>query len=422
MTATLAAEPATDEQTQDVLDQAETPVTGGYLALRPDQTELDAQQRAAFNGLGINPDDRDALPHISLFLHSCQAAGLDPWRKQAYLIKRGTGNNAKFTSQTGIEGFRLMGQRTGRFRRRLPLGWVGPDEDPTSWRYDPDDDIDKPRWQSVWIGDTPPVAARCVIEHYADDGTLVRTEAVARWADFAPYMPVYVGKWGVDRQKKLNPDGSEVLELAEMWAKMGPHMLAKCAEAACYRSAFAAACGGFYAPEEMHRADAEDIAEHRQEAAERRMKAHAAARAGQPQTVDSVTVVDSQRVDEPTGEPVGGIDPATGRLLVDDVPPVDDEPLPAPATREELLAELAARADLYGKTIEAYLARTLKALADERGANGNVTIADLSDAALLAKLAGDGQGYTAHKLRDLGRVQDAEHVINGGWLTDGALV
>lgn len=143
---------------------------------------------------------------LQLFLHVCRRTGLDPFARQIYAVKR----SGKMTIQTAIDGFRLIAERTGKYR-----GQIGP-----QWA---DKDL---KWVEVWTQDKPPYAARIGIlrSDFAEP-----LWAVARWADYYPGA-------GQDH----------------MWKKMGPHMIGKCVESLGLRRAFPQELSGLYGEEEMH--------------------------------------------------------------------------------------------------------------------------------------------------------------------------
>lgn len=139
---------------------------------------------------------------LELFLHACKRTGLDPLMKQIYCIKRGD----KMAMQTGIDGYRLIADRTGKY--------AGSDE--------PQYLIAEDGW--------PEVASVTVTKMV--DGVPCKFSASARWKEYCQ-------------------------ESSPMWKKMPFLMLGKCAEALALRKAFPAELSGVYTHEEMMQADEE---------------------------------------------------------------------------------------------------------------------------------------------------------------------
>lgn len=150
---------------------------------------------------------------LDLFLHACKRTGLDPLMKQIYAIKRW--NNAErretISFQTGIDGYRLIADRTGKY--------AGSDE-PTYMLSD--DGL--PNMASVTV-------------YKMIEGQRCGFSASARWSEY------------VQKTK----DGTHT----SMWQKMPFLMLGKCAEALALRKAFPAELSGVYTHEEMMQADNE---------------------------------------------------------------------------------------------------------------------------------------------------------------------
>lgn len=342
----------------------------GSLTLRPNQSAMDPEQKAALLAIGIDlNNDPGVVPHLRAFVHMCQIRELDPWAREAYLIGRGEGNKRKYTMQTGIDGYRKLAADTGRFVRVVDRLWTGKDDDDRSYYRD-----DRGVMRRVWYDQWPesrgwPGAAKVIIEHWNEDRTeIIQTEAVADWGMYAPMVPVF--EWGERRGQKVflkNPDGSQKMDLNDMWSKGAPHMLAKCAEALAIRMAFPRRTSGIYTHEEMHRLDQEERNRASIEQARSRQNAFASATA--PKAVD------------PTSEPIPVGDVAPG--VIADVQTRSTAPSDATAAPEATEApegpqaaaepsgdvqagwlrdELAFQAETLGHSVTAIAARQVKAL------------------------------------------------------------
>jgi phage recombination protein Bet len=178
----------------------------GALAIQPDQRDWTQEQRAALESIGI---DRSVPPGVlRAFLGHAQRSGLDVWARQLYLINRG----GRWVTQTGIDGYRLIAERTGQYDGQTNAEFAGADG----------------QWVEVWLSDEPPLVARIGIYK---KGVSRPTYASAYWREYAQY----------DSKGKL----------IAMWARYSTHMLAKCAESLALRKTFPADLAGIYTTEEL---------------------------------------------------------------------------------------------------------------------------------------------------------------------------
>jgi len=131
--------------------------------------------------------------------------------------KRGNDWIVKQTIQMGIDGFRIIAQRSREYQGQTKPEWCGPDG----------------VWKEVWLDkDNNPVAARVGVRR---KGFAEPLYAIALWESYAVYY-------------------NDVI--SPMWKKHGPGQLLKCAEALAIRKAFPMDLSGIYEPTEMEAIDA----------------------------------------------------------------------------------------------------------------------------------------------------------------------
>lgn len=153
-------------------------------------------------------------PVVEKFLSLARRSGLDPLAGQIYCIGRLSKGRVEWSIQTGIDGFRVTAENSGKYAGQDPAEWM----------------TDKGEWVDAFIPSlhgAHPLAAR--VKVYRTD-----------W----PRPAVGVAEWSAYAQTKA--DGS----LNAMWSKQGPGQLAKCAEALAHRKAFPLDLSGLYTVDE----------------------------------------------------------------------------------------------------------------------------------------------------------------------------
>ena len=112
---------------------------------------------------------------FALFIEVCKRSKLDPFRKQIYAIKRRMKDGSyRVAHQTGIDGFRVIAERSGRYEGQLGPFWCG------------DDGV----WKDAWLSKGNPSAARIGVPGACDSGFC--------GADAAPIMlslPKHLWLW-----------------------------------------------------------------------------------------------------------------------------------------------------------------------------------------------------------------------------------
>ncbi|XTP37129.1 RecT family recombinase [Mycobacterium sp. TJFP1] len=224
----------TDQSTADDTDllgdalRAEQESAAKSLAtIQPTQQRFTEDQVAILRQLGIE-DATDG--DLNLFFHYCRTTGLDPFRKQIYMIGRNTKISewvdqpsggrtkvekwvTKYTIQTGIDGYRRNGREAAK-RLADELRFEGPLFTGENDFHVTDDGQVIQHWREVWPKGKPPHAAKFVIYRNGEP-----FEGVAHYDEFVQTF----GNGG---------------EPNSMWAKMPRNQIAKCAEALAWRRAY----------------------------------------------------------------------------------------------------------------------------------------------------------------------------------------
>jgi phage recombination protein Bet len=195
---------------------------------------------------------KDATPdEFDMFVNVCRRVGLDPFRRQIYVLVYNKDDAEKRTCSfvVGIDGLRAIAERQGNYR---------PDEHEPEFTYD----------EKLKDKDSNPLGLeKAVVRAWKRDpaGDWQQMSAVAYWDEFAPL----VDEWKEGESGRKAPTGRRVLgKKAKFWRDMPRQMLAKCAEAQVLRRGWPEDLSGIYSEDELDRAAASAEIE-QQEIAER---------------------------------------------------------------------------------------------------------------------------------------------------------
>jgi len=153
---------------------------------------------------------------LEIFVHACKRTGLDPFMKQIHSVKRWDPklNREVMTIQTGIDGYRLIAERTGKYM---------PGQQP----------------ELIYDAAGKVVSATAYVKKLGPDGQWHTIAATAFYEEY------------VQTKKDGKPMG--------MWEKMPRSQLSKCAESLALRKSFPADLSGVYTKEEMEQGMSESI-------------------------------------------------------------------------------------------------------------------------------------------------------------------
>ena len=259
----------------------------GGLAIVDGQTSFNKTQVATLRHMGVeNAPEED----LRVFFHVCQRTGLDPFARQIHMIGRNakvrdsSGRErwtTKYTIQTGIDGFRLIGRREANRRHETisvpPHEWMHQDG---TWR---------PVWSKQW---GTPLAAKATVVREGQSFT-----AVAMFDEYA--------------QTKSGG-------LTSMWAQRPAGQLAKCAEALAWRMAFPQDLAGMYTDDEMSHADGHAPGEQGEAPRSATAKARqrmVEAQAATPEPAADDEIIDAEMIEEQPADTGEQISPAQQRAL-----------------------------------------------------------------------------------------------------------
>lgn len=198
------------------------PRAKSMLPTSSDQNTWNPEERALVEAAGLVHTDAQTgqktladRATVAAFLQHCARTGLDPIARQIYSIARKSKGQLKWQIQISIDGARLVAERSGQYEGQTT----------------PEFTADGITWTQVWLSPEPPKAARVGVYRRGFRDALY---AVALWDAYV--QTTFKG------------------EVTEMWRKMGPLMLAKCAEMLALRKAFPQDLSGLYSAEEMDQA------------------------------------------------------------------------------------------------------------------------------------------------------------------------
>lgn len=173
--------------------------------------EWDDKYRELVKRTVLKPTKREATNvELALFAEQVQRTQLNPFIGQIYAIYRwdSRAGDEVMQVQVGIDGFRIVAERTGKYEGQSKQEWCDKDGN----------------WHDAWLLAENPHAARIGVYK---TGRREPTTAVAHWKEY--------------------------VQTGGLWKAMPANQLSKCAEALALRKAFPAELSGLYTPDEAAR-------------------------------------------------------------------------------------------------------------------------------------------------------------------------
>lgn len=163
---------------------------------------------------GASKDD------VALFVATCERTGLDPFARQIMPSSRNVKKDDKWitvwTWLVTIDGLRKIAVDSGDYEGQEGPWWCGKDG----------------TWKEIWTEDKPCFAAKVLVHRR---GFRQGLSGIAKYDSY------------VQRKKDGQPNN--------VWANLGDHMTAKCAEALALRRAYPNEMAGLYTTDEMEQAE-----------------------------------------------------------------------------------------------------------------------------------------------------------------------
>ena len=161
---------------------------------------------------------------LALFIATCERTGLDPFSRQIMAssrnIKKGESWVVVWNHLVTIDGFRKIAAESSEYEGQEGPFWCGQDG----------------VWKDLWTGTGPCYAAKVLVHR---KGFKMPLSGIAKYESY------------VQKTRDGKPNN--------VWASLGDHMTAKCAEALALRRAFPNELAGLYTTDEIAQAKIEEL-------------------------------------------------------------------------------------------------------------------------------------------------------------------